>query len=221
MQTNLDKAVNDLTKTVGDNKSDIEGKLAAVKEAYEAADAVINSGIAALQTKDGELEESIANLKTTSEKADADLKAAIDKVQTNLDKAVNDLSKTIGDNKTDIEGKLAAVKEAYEAADAVINGNLKMLNVNLENEVSMLEKAYKEADNALAEAIKKVQANLDEAKRQLENKDNELSNEIKILRDTTKNLMIALIVIGGVLLSLGVSVVVLFIKRKAGGSEKS
>ena len=221
VQTNLDKAVSDLSKTVGDNKNDIEGKLAAVKEAYEAADAVINSGIAALQTKDGELEESIANLKTSSEKADSDLKAAIDKVQTNLDKAVNDLTKTVGDNKSDIEGKLAAVKEAYEAADAVINGNLKMLNVNLENEVSMLEKAYKEADNALAEAIKKVQANLDEAKRQLENKDNELSNEIKILRDTTKNLMIALIVIGGVLLSLGVSVVVLFIKRKVGGSEKS
>ena len=221
VQTNLDKAVNDLTKTVGDNKSDIEGKLAAVKEAYEAADAVIESGITALQTKDGELEESIANLKTSSEKADSDLKTAIDKVQTNLDKAVNDLTKTVGDNKSDIEGKLAAVKEAYEAADAVINGNLKMLNVNLENEISMLEKAYKEADNALAEAIKKVQANLDEAKRQLENKDNELSNDIKILRDTTKNLMIALIVIGGVLLSLGVSVVVLFIKRKVGGSEKS
>ena len=221
VQTNLDKAVNDLTKTVGDNKSDIEGKLAAVKEACEAADAVINSGIAALQTKDGELEESIANLKTSSEKADSDLKAAIDKVQTNLDKAVNDLTKTVGDNKSDIEGKLAAVKEAYEAADAVINGNLKVLNVNLENEVSMLEKAYKEADNALAEAIKKVQANLDEAKRQLENKDNELSNDIKILRDTTKNMMIALIVIGGVLLLIGVSVVVLFVKRKVGGSEKS
>ena len=29
------------------------------------------------------------------------------------------------------------------------------------------------------------------------------------------------IVIGGVLLSLGVSVVVLFVKRKVGGSEKS
>ena len=89
-----------------------------------------------------------------------------------------------------------------------------MLNVNLASEVSRLEKAYKEADDALAEAIKKVQANLDAAKKQLENKDNELATEIKILQDTTKNLMIALIVIGGVLLSLGVSVVVLFLKRK-------
>ena len=89
-----------------------------------------------------------------------------------------------------------------------------MLNVNLASEVSRLEKAYKEADDALAEAIKKVQANLDEAKKQLENKDNELATEIKILQDTTKNLMIVLIVIGVVLLSLGVSVVVLFIKRK-------
>ena len=214
VQTNLDKAVSDLTKTIGDNKSDIEGKLSAVKEAYEAADAVINSSITALQSKDGELEESIANLKTASEKADSDLKAAVDKVQTNLDKAVSDLTKTIGDNKSDIEGKLSAVKEAYEAADAVINGNLKMLNVNLASEVSRLEKSYKEADDALAEAIKKVQANLDAAKKQLENKDNELATEIKILQDTTKNLMIALIVIGGVLLSLGVSVVVLFLKRK-------
>ena len=89
-----------------------------------------------------------------------------------------------------------------------------MLNVNLVSEVSRLEKSYKEADDALAEAIKKVQANLDAAKKQLENKDNELATEIKILQDTTKNLMIALIVIGGVLLSLGVSVVVLFLKRK-------
>ena len=214
VQTNLDKAVSDLTKTIGDNKSDIEGKLSAVKEAYEAADAVINSNITALHSKDDELEESIANLKTASEKADSNLKAAVDKVQTNLDKAVSDLTKTIGDNKSDIEGKLAAVKEAYEAADAVINGNLKMLNVNLASEVSRLEKSYKEADDALAEAIKKVQANLDAAKKQLENKDNELATEIKILQDTTKNLMIALIVIGGVLLSLGVSVVVLFLKRK-------
>ena len=214
VQTNLDKAVSDLTKTIGDNKSDIEGKLSAVKEAYEAADAVINSSITALQSKDGELEESIAKLKTASEKADSDLKAAVDKVQTNLDKAVSDLTKTIGDNKSDIEGKLAAVKEAYEAADAVINGNLEMLNVNLASEVSRLEKAYKEADDALAEAIKKVQANLDAAKKQLENKDNELATEIKILQDTTKNLMIVLIVIGVVLLSLGVSVAVLFLKRK-------
>ena len=89
-----------------------------------------------------------------------------------------------------------------------------MLNVNLASEVSRLEKAYKEADDALAEAIKKVQANLDAAKKQLENKDNELATEIKILQDTTKNLMIVLIVIGVVLLSLGVSVAVLFLKRK-------
>ncbi len=214
VQTNLDKAVSDLTKTIGDNKSDIEGKLSAVKEAYEAADAVINSSITALQSKDDELEESIAKLKTSSEKADSDLKAAVDKVQTNLDKAVSDLTKTIGDNKSDIESKLASVKEAYEAADAVINGNLTMLNVNFASEVSRLEKTYKEADDALAEAIKKVQANLDAAKEQLENKDNELATEIKILQDTTKNLMIVLIVIGVVLLSLGVSVVVLFFKRK-------
>ena len=89
-----------------------------------------------------------------------------------------------------------------------------MLNVNLASEVSRLEKAYKEADDALAEAIKKVQANLDAAKKQLENKDNELATEIKIIQDTTKNLMIVLIVIGVVLLSLGVSVAVLFLKRK-------
>ena len=215
VQTNLDKAVSDLTKTIGDNKSDIESKLASVKEAYEAADALINSSITALQSKDGELEESIAKLKTASEKADSDLKEAVDKVQTNLDKAVSDLTKTIGDNKSDIESKLASVKEAYEAADAVINGNLTMLNVNFASEVSRLEKTYKEADDALAEAIKKVQANLDAAKEQLENKDNELATEIKILQDTTKNLMIVLIVIGVVLLSLGVSVAVLFLKRKA------
>ena len=216
VQTNLDNAVSTLNTSIA-AKADSTALSQAIEDltnAYEAADAVINSNITALHSKDGELEESIAKLKTSSEKADSDLKAAIDKVQTNLDKAVSDLTKTIGDNKSDIEGKLASVKEAYEAADAVINGNLTMLNVNLASEVSRLEKAYKEADDALAEAIKKVQANLDAAKKQLENKDNELANEIKILQDTTKNLMIALIVIGVVLLSLGVSVAVLFLKRK-------
>ena len=216
VQTNLENAVSTLNTSIA-AKADSTALSQAIEDltnAYEAADAVINSSITALQSKDGELEESIAKLKTTSEKADSDLKAAVDKVQTNLDKAVSDLTKTIGDNKSDIEGKLASVKEAYEAADAVINGNLKMLNVNLASEVSRLEKTYKEADDALAEAIKKVQANLDAAKKQLENKDNELATEIKILQDTTKNLMIVLIVIGGVLLSLGVSVVVLFLKRK-------
>lgn len=216
VQTNLENAVSTLNTSIA-AKADSTALSQAIEDltnAYEAADAVINSSITALHSKDGELEESIAKLKTASEKADSDLKAAVDKVQTNLDKAVSDLTKTIGDNKSDIEGKLSAVKEAYEAADAVINGNLKMLNVNLASEVSRLEKSYKEADDALAEAIKKVQANLDAAKKQLENKDNELATEIKILQDTTKNLMIALIVIGGVLLSLGVSVVVLFLKRK-------
>lgn len=191
----------------------MSGSITALSASLETAQNTIDS-LGDTYATDGELAAAVAALEKKIEEAKSELNAKINEVQTNLDKAVSDLTKTIGDNKSDIESKLSAVKEAYEAADAVINGNLKMLNVNLASEVSRLEKSYKEADDALAEAIKKVQANLDAAKKQLENKDNELATEIKILQDTTKNLMIALIVIGGVLLSLGVSVVVLFLKIK-------
>ena len=191
----------------------MSGSITALSASLETAQNTIDS-LGDTYATDGELAAAVAALEKKIEEAKSELNAKINEVQTNLDKAVSDLTKTIGDNKSDIESKLSAVKEAYEAADAVINGNLNMLNVNFASEVSRLEKAYKEADDALAEAIKKVQANLDAAKKQLENKDNELATEIKILQDTTKNLMIALIVIGGVLLSLGVSVVVLFLKRK-------
>ena len=160
VQANLDTAVSDLTKTIGDNKTDIEGKLSEAEKAYKAADAVLRTDF---ENKDSELEARIAALEKTREDADDKLQAAINQVQSNLDKAVSDLTKTIGENKSDIEGKLSEAEKAYKAADTVINGNLKTLSEKLASEVSRLENAYKAADSKLQAAINQVQANLDKA----------------------------------------------------------
>ena len=160
VQANLDKAVDDLTKTINANKTDIESKLAEAKKAYEDADAVINGNLGKLSEK---LASEVSRLEGLITQAEERLQAAINQVQANLDKAVSDLTKTIGDNKTDIEGKLAEAKKAYEDADAVINGNLGKLSEKLASEVSRLENAYKAADSKLQTAIDQVQANLDKA----------------------------------------------------------
>ena len=193
----------------------ISGSITALSASLETAQNTIDS-LGDTYATDGELAAAVAALEKKIEEAKSELNAKINEVQTNLENAVSTLNTSIAAkaDSTALSQAIEDLTNAYEAADVVINGNLTMLNVNLASEVSRLEKSYKEADDALAEAIKKVQANLDAAKKQLENKDNELATEIKILQDTTKNLMIALIVIGGVLLSLGVSVVVLFLKRK-------
>ncbi len=211
VQANLDKAVDDLTKTIGDNKTDIEGKLAEAEKAYKAADAVLRTDF---ENKDSELEARIAALGKIREEADDKLQAAINQVQANLDKAVSDLTKTIGDNKTDIEGKLAEAKKAYKAADAVLRTDFENKDSELEARIAALEEAYKAADEAIWAGIRQVQANLDTAKNQLEEKDNELESRLNSLRaDNDRNALICLI--AGIILAVAVLTLIVIQAVKA------
>ena len=166
VQANLDSAVAELNTSIESNKADIEEKLAAVDSAYKAADVLINSSIAELQTEDGRLAQSIAELDSAYKAADTELQQAIDTVQANLDTAVAELNTSIESNKADIEEKLAAVDSAYKAADILINSSIAELQTEdgrLAQSIAELDSAYKAADTELQQAIDTVQANLDSA----------------------------------------------------------
>ena len=166
VQANLDSAVAELNTSIESNKADIEEKLAAVDSAYKAADILINSSIAELQTEDGRLAQSIAELDRAYKVADTELQQAIDTVQANLDTAVAELNTSIESNKADIEEKLAAVDSAYKAADILINSSIAELQTEdgrLAQSIAELDRAYKAADTELQQAIDTVQANLDSA----------------------------------------------------------
>ena len=138
-------------------------KLEKLVEDLEDANTAISSLEGKITATNKTLADEVSRLEGLITQAEERLQTAIDQVQANLDKAVDDLTKTINANKTDIEKKLAEAKKAYEDADAVINGNLGKLSEKLASEVSRLEDAYKEADSKLQAAIDQVQANLDKA----------------------------------------------------------
>ncbi len=94
VQANLDSAVAELNASIESNKADIEEKLAAVDSAYKAADVLINSSIAELQTEDGRLAQSIAALETAYKAADEAIWAGINRVQENLNALIADNEKT-------------------------------------------------------------------------------------------------------------------------------
>ncbi len=85
VQADLGAATEALTGAIAATKADLEGKLAAVDAAYKAADALLDSDIAALQGKDGELAQSIAALDAAYKAADEILWASIRQLQGNLD----------------------------------------------------------------------------------------------------------------------------------------
>lgn len=143
----------------GADTEELEKTLAALDEAYKAADTLIRADFAAADTK---LSDSIAALKTALESADDGLQSAIDAVESSLNDAVKELNETIGTNESDIEGKLAAVQQAYAAADALLRTDFAAADSKLSDSISALESAYTAADEAIWDAIEQLQSALDE-----------------------------------------------------------
>ena len=221
LQEKLDGAVADLTQSLAANKTDIESKLAALDTAYKAADALINSDIAALESANEELKQSIAELQSAYKAADTNLQNAINSVQENLDGAVAELTQSLAANKTDIESKLAALDTAYKAADALINSDIAALESadgELKQSIAELQSAYKAADEALWAGIRQVQENLDALKLQLEEKDDGLEEKLNSLiyqnEKTSFVYMIVNIILGVVAAILIVTLIVKAIKKK-------
>ena len=146
-------------KRGGADTEELEKTLAALDEAYKAADTLIRGDFAAADTK---LSDSIAALKTALESADDGLQSAIDAVESSLNDAVKELNETIGANESDIEGKLAAVQQAYAAADALLRTDFAAADSKLSDSISALESAYTAADEAIWDAIENLQSALDE-----------------------------------------------------------
>lgn len=86
--------------------------------------------------------------------------------------------------KSDVEEKLAALENAYKAADALIESELSSLRAEggaLAERLSALEASYREADEALWAGIRQVQENLDALQQLLEGKDSALENKLNAL----------------------------------------
>ena len=135
-----------------------------LKNAYLAADALLESRIFTNEQKLSALDEAYKN-------ADAALKKAIDDLEKKLNNAIRDLNVSIENNASDVEKKLAAVKRAYEAADIVINSEiitLKNKDESLEKKDAKLEAKIADLTNALHTAQSALETKINEVKRRLD-----------------------------------------------------
>ena len=165
VQADLDKAAADLNASIAAGFADVADKLAAMEEAYQAADALIRIDFAAA---DGALSARIDALQGALDAADAGLQASIDGVQADLDKAVADLNASIAAASADVADKLAAMEEAYQAADALIRTDFAAADSKLSESIGALDAAYKAADAAVWAAVEALQADVGDLNGQIE-----------------------------------------------------
>ena len=181
VQTNLDTAIFNFSVVIVNNKNDIERKLNDVIKAYELADSVINGKIKRLENKDTELNNLITTLEKTYKEADVALQDAINILQTNLNNAVSDLNTSISNNKQEIKEELRVAKEAYDAANVVINSKFASLaekDEDLLKLLNYLKQVSKNAEEKILEEINKL-------KEEMNQKDKELEESIQSLTETT------------------------------------
>lgn len=181
VQANLDTAIFNFSVVIVNNKNDIERKLNDVIKAYELADSVINGKIKRLENKDTELNNLITTLEKTYKEADVALQDAINILQTNLNNAVSDLNTSISNNKQEIKEELRVAKEAYDAANVVINSKFASLaekDEDLLKQLNYLKQVSKNAEEKIWEEINKL-------KEEMNQKDKELEESIQSLTETT------------------------------------
>ncbi len=181
VERKLDRAVEELRSAMG-TSTDIGAKVSALDEAFQTAEAFINSELAGLKAADSDLSARIEDLGSAYLAADEALKDSIQEVQDNLDKAVEDLQKSIEANKTDIGAKVSALDTAYQTADSVLEAKMTAKDGELGGKISDLQTALDAADTALQASIKEVQDNLDKAVEDLQKsiEANETNIEAKV-----------------------------------------
>ena len=172
VQDKLDQAVSDLGEAIaeasGGNAAALEEAVRSLTAAYGAADALIRTDFA---SADEALSAQIGALDAAYKAADGVLQAAIDGVQADLDKAVADLNASIAAGSADVADKLAAMEEAYRAADALMEGSIAQLTAEsgeLAESVAALDVAYKAADDAVWAAVEALQADVGDLNGQIE-----------------------------------------------------
>lgn len=176
VQDDLSRATEALQSAIESNQSDIEDKISDLDSAYQAANELLRSDLAAA---DKSLEERLAALEQTVEQANTALRAAIEAVQTNLNSAAQQLQNSIDSNKADIDAKLEDLDAAYKAADALLRTELSDADDVLDGKIAALQQALSEADSALRAAIDNVQNNLNAAQQQLQDAINANEQDIE------------------------------------------
>ncbi len=161
-----DKEVNALIQELRDS-------IAALKAALEEKDADLADAIAdlteayqaadeALKSQvDDDLEAAQKALSDAMEEADDALQKAIDKVNADLSAAIEKLSQ---DTDEALKKAITDLTDAYLSADALLKADIDALSDKLD----ALKQTMNEADDALLAAIEQVKADLDAAKEELE-----------------------------------------------------
>ncbi len=173
VQTKLDNAVAELRDSMEKNRSDLETKLEQLRQAYEQADALINDEITALKAQDTDILSSIASLDAAYRDADRVINETITALEAKLDKAVEDLNKTIDNNKTDIDKRVTELDQKYTAAMAALELAMETADGALGDRITALQKSMQDADQVLQNAIDAV--------------DDKLDNAVAELKDTIAN----------------------------------
>lgn len=163
VQENLDKAVKDLEEAIA-AKADSAALTQAINgltTAYKAADELINADIDVIESDISGLESKLDETQTT-------LQESINTVQNNLESEIERLEELINSGGADtsgLENALAALDEAYKAADALIRTDFAAADDALAGEIAAdlagLEASLESADEAIWEAIEALQAAVD------------------------------------------------------------
>lgn len=162
VQANLDQAVEDLTRLIleGDQASaeELKKAITELSNAYKTADDLIKADLSTLSEK-------VAKLDETLSAVDAALQRSIERVQTNLDQAIEYLTRMIesGDQNSadNLQKAVSELTEAYGAADAVLQldfsdrlaASEKEAGANLQAAVAAAQTKLNEAIEALQKAI--------------------------------------------------------------------
>ena len=172
----LSAAVDALESADGDISAELERLSAELQATRAALDALDGT-----YATDEALSAAAEQLEALLAQAQSDLELQISQIRADLESAVNGLTSSIAQNKSDVEARLAEVEAAYKNADLLINGDigaLKTADGQLAAELAALDGAYKAADEALWAGIRQVQENLDALQQKLEETDSGLETEL-------------------------------------------
>lgn len=152
VQSNLDTAVEDLEA----EDIAINTAITNLDNAYKAADALLNSEIAALKAEDIEINNALTALDTAYKAADAALEVKINTVQTNLNNAVAELETALAELRSDLSAEIDELETAFNEANTLLKSEiaaLKAEDVEINTALTALDTAYKAADAAIWEAL--------------------------------------------------------------------
>lgn len=147
------------------NSNELKSEIKKLTELYEKADKALNTRV------DG-TEKDIAALETALEYTDSVLSGLIKALDEKLDKAVGELNAAILKGDEDSADALAKaiekLTEEYQAADALLDADIKQLSEETEKKLDELKSTLEIADGLLEAAIEKLKTDLETTRQELQ-----------------------------------------------------